>query len=114
MNFKQSVAFGLIRRHILDVKMHGQDNVQQLLLDFSGASGTGKSFFLNTVKSLRKSLDETASTFLQLHCERLKEMRDTFSNAGILFIDKNSMVGQKIFTMVSKRLQEARPHYKDK
>ena len=50
MNFKQSVAFGLFRRHILSVKVHGQDNVQQLLLNISGAAGTGKSFFLNTVK----------------------------------------------------------------
>ena len=41
-------------------------------------------------------------------------MHDTFSNVGILFIDEKSMVGLKTFTMVSKRLQEARPHYKDK
>ena len=41
-------------------------------------------------------------------------MHATFSNVGILFIDEKSMVGQKTFTMVSKRLQEARSHYKDK
>ena len=52
LNFKQSVAFGLFRRHILNVKVHGQDNVQQLLLNISGAAGTGKSFFLITVKRL--------------------------------------------------------------
>ena len=41
-------------------------------------------------------------------------MQDTFSNVGILFIDEKNMVGQKTFTMVTKRLQEARPRYKDK
>ena len=41
-------------------------------------------------------------------------MQDTFSNVGILFIDEKNMVGQKTFTMVTKRLREARPHYKDK
>ena len=54
------------------------------------------------------------SKCLPLHGERLKGMHDTFSNVGILFIDEKSMVGQKIFTMVSKHLQEARPRYKDK
>ena len=54
------------------------------------------------------------SKFLPLHRERLKGTQDTFTNVGILFIDEKSMVGQKTFTMVSKRLQEARPHYKDK
>ena len=44
---------------------------------------------------------------LSLHGERLKGMHDTFSNVGILFIDEKSMVCQKTFTVVSKRLQEA-------
>ena len=43
------------------------------------------------------------SKCLPLHDERLKEIQETFS-----------MTGQKTFTMVSKRLQETRPHYKDK
>ena len=43
------------------------------------------------------------SKCLPLHDERLKEIQETFS-----------MTGQKPFTMVSKRLQETRPHYKDK
>ena len=43
------------------------------------------------------------SKCLPLHDERLKEIQETFS-----------MAGQKTFTMVSKRLQETRPHYKDK
>ena len=50
LNFKKSVAFRLIWRHIINVKVHGQNNVQQLLLNISGAAGIGKSFFLNTVK----------------------------------------------------------------
>ena len=41
-------------------------------------------------------------------------MQDAFSNIGILFIEEKSMVGQKIFTMDSKSLQEARQHYNDK
>ena len=43
------------------------------------------------------------SKCLPLHDERLKEIQETFS-----------MTCQKTFTMVSKRLQETRPHYKDK
>ena len=43
------------------------------------------------------------SKCLPLHDERLKEIQETFS-----------MTGQKTFTMVSKRLQETRQHYKDK
>ena len=37
-------------------------------------------------------------------------MQDTFSNVGILFIYDKRMVSQKKITMVSKRLQEVRPH----
>ena len=43
------------------------------------------------------------SKCLPLHDERLKEIQETFS-----------VTGQKTVTMVSKRLQETRPHYKDK
>ena len=52
--------------------------------------------------------------YLPLHDERLKEIQETFSNGGLLFIYENTMAGQKTFTMVSKRLQKTRPHYKDK
>ena len=51
--------------------------------------------------------------WLPLHGERLEGVQDTFSNDSVLFIEK-SMVAQTIFTMISKRLQEAHPHYKDK
>ena len=54
LNFKQSVAFDLIRRHIINVKLHGQDNVQQFLLNISGPPRTGNSIFLNTVKIFAK------------------------------------------------------------
>ena len=43
------------------------------------------------------------SKCLPLHDERLKEIQEIFS-----------VTGQKTSTMVSKRLQETRPHYKDK
>ena len=46
--------------------------------------------------------------------EKLKFIQDAFNNVDIRFIDEKSMVGQKIFTIVIKRLQEARPHYNDK
>ena len=35
------------------------------------------------------------SKCLPLHDERLKEIQETFSNSGLLFIDENSMTGQK-------------------
>ena len=34
--------------------------------------------------------------------------------ADLLVIDEKRMAGQNIFTTVTKRLQETRPHYKDK
>ena len=46
--------------------------------------------------------------------ERLKEIQETFSNGGLLFIDEKSMTGQKTFTVVKKRRQETRINYKDK
>ena len=54
LNFKQSVAFCLIRQHILNVKVHGQENILQLLLTICGAAGTGQSFFLNSVNRFAK------------------------------------------------------------
>ena len=54
------------------------------------------------------------SKCLPLHDERLKEIQETFSNGGLLFIDEKSMTGQKTFTVVRKRLKETRPNYKDK
>ena len=54
------------------------------------------------------------SKCLPLHDERLKEILETFSNGGLLFIDEKSMTGQKTFTVVRKRLQETRPNDKDK
>ena len=54
------------------------------------------------------------SKCLPLHDERLKDIQETFSNGGLLFIDEKSMTGQKTFTVVRKRLQETRPNYKDK
>ena len=53
------------------------------------------------------------SKFLPLQGEKLKDIQDTFNNVDIRFIDEKSMVGQNIFTIVSKRPQEARPHYDD-
>ena len=50
------------------------------------------------------------SKCLPLHDERLKEMQDTFSNGGLLFIDEKSMTGQKTFTVVRIRFQETRPN----
>ena len=144
LNFKQPVAFGLIIRDILNAKLHGQDNIHHILLNMSGAAGTDMSRFLKTVKRFAKEelgrdgfvqeaapsgtaaylINETqhsflnfpvvTSTFLPLHGELLKDIQDTFSNGGTLFVDWKSMVGEKLFTMVGKRLQEAHPHYTDK
>ena len=54
LNFKQSVAVGLAWRHIINVNVHGQNNVQQLLLNISGAAGTSNSLFPNIVTKLAK------------------------------------------------------------
>jgi hypothetical protein len=50
LNDKQFIAFAIMRDFILQAKTKGIDKVPQLLLNMSGSPGTGKSFWLNTVK----------------------------------------------------------------
>ena len=80
------------------------------------AAPSGIAAYLINGKTLQSILYLPVGTSkcLPLHSGRMKGMHNTFSNVGILFIDEKIMVGQKQFTMVSKRLQEARPHYKYK
>ena len=121
-NFKQSVAFRLTRRHIVDVKVHGQNNVKQLYSIFLeqyfvlAAATSAKAAYLINGKTLLNLpyLPVGTSKILPLQGEMLNGMHDTFSNVDILFKHEKSIVGQKIFTMVSKRLQGRRTHHKVK
>ena len=47
LNLKQRMAFDLLTDQIERVKEKGTDKAPQLLLNISGAAGTGKSFWLN-------------------------------------------------------------------
>ena len=84
------------------------------LVQAAAPSGTASKLINGkTLHSLLR-LPVSTSKFLPLRGEKLKDIQDTFNNVDIRFIDEKSMVGQKKFTMVSKRLQEACPNYKDK
>ena len=50
MNYKQFYAFSIVKNFLLNASERGVNNVPQLLLNISGAAGTGKTFWLNTVK----------------------------------------------------------------
>ena len=120
LNSKQSVAFDLIRRLILNVKVHGQDNVQQLLLN-------SRSFFVNTMKRFAKEelgrdgfMQAAAPSDTAAYIINGKTQSPLFAcwHEQVFAIawgeaegHAGHMVGQKIFTMVSKRLQGARSHY---
>ena len=58
LNHKQRLAYQIICDHIDGVmadEVNGTANTPQLLLNISGAAGTGKSFWLNTVRRYAKS-----------------------------------------------------------
>ncbi|KAL8566185.1 hypothetical protein ACOMHN_034761 [Nucella lapillus] len=50
LNVKQLLAFNLLRHQIQKVLEQGIDKAPQLLLNISGAAGTGKSFWLNCLR----------------------------------------------------------------
>jgi hypothetical protein len=68
LNPKQLLAYKIICNHIKGViedKEKGTMNTPQLLLNISGAAGTGKSFWLNTVRRYIKSKPEVHKTFIK-------------------------------------------------
>ena len=140
LNEKQFYAFAIVQNFVKDASEKGLKNVPQLLLNISGAAGTGKTFWLNTVKRYASSVfssgfvtaaapsgtaayligGETLHSLLYLPVgkskldplqgDRLQALQERFENVGILVIDEKSMIGQEVFSQVSQRLQEARPH----
>ena len=50
LNEKQLQAFAIVGNFLLQVDRKGVDKVPQLLVNISGAAGTGKTFFLNTLR----------------------------------------------------------------
>ena len=65
-------------------------------------------YTVSSVCLLAKIKAVSTSNFLSLHGEKLKYMYTGYIQ------NEKSMVGQKKFAIFSKRLQEARSHYKDK
>ena len=50
LNTKQQMAFDVVKKFILSVRQNGIEATPQLLLNISGAAGTGKSFLLRAIK----------------------------------------------------------------
>ena len=55
LNEKQFITFAILRDFILKADTKGIENVPQLLLNISGAAGTGKSYWLNTIRQFAKT-----------------------------------------------------------
>ena len=139
LNPKQRLAYDIICNYI-DGVIADPENTPQLLMNISGAAGTGKSFWLNTVRRFVKSKPELHQNFirsaapsgtaafliggetlhglLSLPCDTPFKPLSTdkqailqlkFEHVGLIVIDEKSMIGQKQFYYVNKRLQEARP-----
>jgi hypothetical protein len=148
LNPKQQLAYQIICDHIdgiIDDKANKTSNTPQLLLNISGAAGTGKSFWLNTVRRYAKSqpllhrdfiksavpsgtaafligretlhgllrLPTGAATLQPQAGSPLADLQQRFKHVGVLVIDEKSMMGQKVFYFLNKRLQEARPEKAD-
>ena len=64
LNDKQFGAFAIIHNFIHEVLEKGLDNVPPLLLNISGAAGTGKTFWLNTVKRFVRTVLHLDSAFI--------------------------------------------------
>jgi hypothetical protein len=64
LNPKQKLAYDNICNHIGSV-IQDPENIPQLLMNISGAAGTGKSFWLNTVCGYVKSKPELHNTFIK-------------------------------------------------
>ena len=140
LNHKQFIAFAIVQHFIQQAHEKGLDNVPQLLLNISGAAGTGKTFWLNTVQHYAKNIvgsdfitaaapsgtaayligGETLHSLLYLPVgrttleplqgDRLQDLQNKFSGVGILVIDEKSKIGQEVFSCVSQRQQEAKRH----
>ena len=54
LNSQQFKAFAVLRNHLLDADRKGVRGVPQLLLNVNGAAGTGKTFWLNTLRRWAK------------------------------------------------------------
>ncbi|MBM3938769.1 MAG: hypothetical protein FJ333_08995, partial [Sphingomonadales bacterium] len=143
LNEKQRVAYHIIEQHIMKAQEVGLNHLPQLLLNISGGAGTGKTYWLNTVRELarqtigsqfiRRAAPSDTAAFLiggeTLHSllylpignaqlqplvgERLMELQRKFEPVGVLIIDEKSMIGQEVFWMISERLKEARPQHQD-
>ena len=144
MNEKQRLAYHIMSDHISKIQEGGLENLPQLLLNISGGAGTGKTYWLNTVRELARQTmgsqfirtaapsgtaafligGETLHGLLYLPIgnaklqplvgERLMELQKKFEPVGVLIIDEKSMVGQEMFWMVSERLKQAYPRNHDK
>ena len=147
LNQDQFRAFAIVGNHLKQANKKGIANVPQLLLNISGPAGSGKTFWLNTLRRwaqgnfnqdqdfILAAAPTGAAAFLiggstlhsllylpkleggrkmpPLDASRLKSLQDKFRSVAVLIIDEKSMIGQKMFYMISERLKEARPKTQD-
>ena len=63
LNTKQLAAFSLLRDFLLTAEEQGLDKCQQILLNIGGGPGTGKSFFLNTLRRYAMSREQLCNRY---------------------------------------------------
>jgi hypothetical protein len=148
LNEKQKLAYTIVCKYIdgiIEDKRNGTTNTPQLLLNISGAAGTGKSFWLNTMRRYSTNRPELPKDFIRsaapsgtaafliggetlhgllhlpvgpslqpLSIGHKFVLQQKMKHVGLLVIDEKSMIGQKIFYYVHKRLQEVFPEQADK
>ena len=64
LNEKQFQAFAIVRNFLIEVRRKGVGNVPQLLLQISGPAGSGKTFFLNTLRRWAQEILNCGSEFI--------------------------------------------------
>lgn len=126
MNVNQRAAFNIIRDHYLNA-----DN-SQLLLMITGLGGSGKSFVIEAVRTLRNEKctvcaffgiaafnikGTTLHSLLQLPIQgkrngplkssALAKLQTDLNGMRYLIIDEFSVIGQKMFAWINRRCKEA-------
>ena len=66
LNSQQFKAFAILRKHLLECDRKGVGKASQLLHNISGSAGTGKTFWLNTLRRWAKeNMARHGSEFIQ-------------------------------------------------
>ena len=126
LNHAQHTTYDIVSNHL------SVENYQQLLMIITGLAGSGKSYLIDTVKSLLNERCKVCAYFgiaafningstlhslLQLPIRgkrngpltssALSKLQDDLTGVTCLIIDEFSVIGQKMFGWINRRLKQA-------